>query len=147
MTSSEPTRAVPERSRDGTIVLDQPFDEHDLPALRRAVAAHADRTTLPERRVTDLVLIASELAANAVRHGGGKGRLRLGVRDDAVYLEVSDRGPGMPEPHPLPRKRPEPTLTGGRGLWLVLTYADHLAIGERSGGGTVITATLDLPSA
>jgi anti-sigma regulatory factor (Ser/Thr protein kinase) len=128
------------------VVLDQPFDEHDLPALRRAVAAHADRTALPDRRVTDLVLIASELAANAVRHGGGKGRLRLRVRTDTLELEVSDRGPGMPHPHPLPRRRPEPTLTGGRGLWLVLTYADHLTIAERSGGGTVVTAALDLPS-
>jgi anti-sigma regulatory factor (Ser/Thr protein kinase) len=145
--TSEPAHTVPARTRDGTVLLDQPFDEHDLPALRRAVAAHADRTALSDRRVTELVLITSELAANAVRHGGGKGRLRLGVAEGALFLEVSDRGPGMPHPHPLPRHRPEPTLTGGRGLWLVLTYADHLTIAERSGGGTVVTATLDLPAA
>jgi anti-sigma regulatory factor (Ser/Thr protein kinase) len=131
----------------GELVLDEPFSEADLQALRRTVAAHADRTRLPRGRVPDLVLIASELAANAIRHGGGKGRLRLWQTTDALVCQVTDHGPGLPEPHALPAQRPEPTVAGGRGLWLVLTYADAIAIRSGNGNGTSITATLRLDGA
>src|SRR5262245_51780454 len=107
----------------GELVLDEPFTEPDLQALRRTVPAHAGRA-----RVPDLVLIASELAANAIRHGGGRGRLRLWRTADALVCEVTDDGPGLPSAHVLPAQRPEPTVTGGRGLWLVLTYADAIAV-------------------
>jgi len=128
----------------GELVLDEPFTEADLQALRRAVAAHADHSRLPRARVPDLVLIASELAANAIRHGGGKGRLRLWRTAEALVCQVTDHGPGLPATHALPVQRPEPTVTGGRGLWLVLTYADAFAVQSNSGNGTTITATLAL---
>src|SRR5512142_1419620 len=73
--------------------IEQPFEERDLPALRRTVAAHGDRAGLSRRRVSDLVLIVSELAGNAIRHGGGRGRLRLWRSRGALYCEVSDHGP------------------------------------------------------
>lgn len=44
---------------------------------RSAVSAHATHAGLAEGRVYDLVAAAHELAANAVQHGGGAGRLRL----------------------------------------------------------------------
>lgn len=125
-------------------LVDQPFTERDLPALRRTVAAHAARTAVPPRRVSDLVLVVSELAANSVRHGGGRGRVRVWRTRRAIHCEVSDEGPGMPRPYPLPDRRPEPTLTGGRGLWLVWHYADAVVIDSAPGHGTVITASLDL---
>jgi anti-sigma regulatory factor (Ser/Thr protein kinase) len=130
-----------------TILLDQPFTERDLPALRRGVAAHAGRTGLAAGRVTDLVLIVSELASNAIRHGGGSGRLRLWVSPDGVRCQVTDEGPGLPHPSALPRQRPAATAAGGRGLWLVLTFADTFTIDSGQRGGTVATATLDLPPA
>src|SRR5580658_7633829 len=57
-------------------VIDQVFDAGSLYALRSAVAAHAADAGLPEGRIEDLVLAVHELAANAVRHGAGQGRLR-----------------------------------------------------------------------
>jgi anti-sigma regulatory factor (Ser/Thr protein kinase) len=142
MTTSPAPDATGPLTRE--LVLDEPFIEADLQALRRAVAAHADRSRLPRGRVADLVLIASELAANAIRHGGGKGRLRLWQTADALVCQVTDHGPGLPAAHTLPAQRPEPTVTGGRGLWLVLTYADAVAIRSDAGNGTTITATLAL---
>lgn len=135
----QPVTSAPQRR---TVLLDQPFTEHDLRALRRAVAAHADATPLPASRVSDLVLIVSELAANAIRHGGGKGRLRVWTTPDALYCQVSDDGPGLPAPDPLPRQRPEPSVPGGRGLWLVLNYADSVTIDAGTDSGTAITAVL-----
>jgi anti-sigma regulatory factor (Ser/Thr protein kinase) len=126
------------------MLVDQPFTESDLPALRRTVAAHADRTALPPEKVRDLILIVSELASNAVRHGGGGGRLRLWATPEAVTCEISDAGPGLPSADQLPRQRPEPTVSGGRGLWLTDQFADTLVLADADGGGTVATASLRL---
>jgi two-component sensor histidine kinase len=61
---------------------------------------------LAPERATALALVLCELAANAVEHGGGHGRVEL-RRDGAfVELTVSDRGQ-MPPP---------PSETAGQGL-------------------------------
>src|SRR5205823_7665905 len=80
------------------IALEQHFDRDDLYALRAAVAAHAAHLGAPPERVAHLVIVAGELAGNAVRHGGGHGRLRLSRADGAVRCEVSDERPGIPVP-------------------------------------------------
>ena len=72
--------------------LDQAFDSDSLYSLRAAVAAHGSQAGLSDGRTRDLVLAVHELAANAVRHGAGQGRLRLWAADDAVRCEVTDQG-------------------------------------------------------
>src|ERR671922_66689 len=76
--------------------LDQLFDGDSLYALRAAVAAHGSQAGLSDGRIRDLVLVVHELAANAVRHGAGHGRVRLWTTRDAVRCEVSDHTPGGP---------------------------------------------------
>ena len=71
-------------------ILDQPFDADSLYALRAAVAAHATQAGLAQGRAEDLVIAVHELAANAVRHGAGHGRLRVWKSDQALLCEVSD---------------------------------------------------------
>ena len=127
------------------MLLDEPFEERDLVALRRTVAAHVDRSALPARRVADLVLIVSELISNAVRHGGGAGRLRVWATGSAIHCQVTDEGPGLPAAHRAPPSQPEPTATGGRGLWLVRQFADALSLETAPGGGAIVTATVNLP--
>jgi anti-anti-sigma factor len=108
-------------------VLDQVFDGDSLYSLRAAVAAHASQAGMPEGRTRDLVLAAHELAANAVRHGAGHGRLRLWVTEDTVRCEVTDDGPpktadgtdaGPPDAALWPA---EP----GHALWLIRQIADQ----------------------
>lgn len=74
------------------LILDQAFDADSLYALRAAVAAHASQAGLPPGRADDLVIAVHELAANAVRHGAGHGRLRVWKSDQALRCEVSDDG-------------------------------------------------------
>lgn len=124
------------------MLLDQPFGEQDLHMLRNAVAAHADHLGLAAGRTGDLVLIVSELSSNAVRHGGGGGRLRLWVDGSALVCEVSDSGPGLRRPPPT--DRPEPSSPNGRGLWLVHRYADTIEVDTPDAGGTVATVTIRL---
>ena len=44
-------------------------------------------------RVYAVVVAAHELAANAVRHGAGRGRLRLRADGAFLYCQASDDGP------------------------------------------------------
>ncbi|GAB1693527.1 ATP-binding protein [Krasilnikovia sp. M28-CT-15] len=135
----------PEQAANRLVLLDEPFELKDLTALRQAVAAHAGRTRLPPERVADLVLIASELASNSVRHGGGHGRLRLWTTDTAACCEVADDGPGLPPTYEFPEQSPDLATAGGRGLWLVLCFSDAITVEHTGERGVAITATINLP--
>jgi anti-sigma regulatory factor (Ser/Thr protein kinase) len=125
--------------------LDQRFDRGGLYALRAAVAAHAAHFGLPENLVEDVVVIANELASNAVRHGGGGGRLRLWRNESAVHCQVSDGGPGMAQPDTAGTRRAAPAAPGGRGLWIVRQLCRHLDV-DTGPRGTTVTATVSLDS-
>ena len=125
--------------RPGGASLDQPFGPDDLYALRAAVAAHAAHLGAPPDRVAHLVIVAGELAGNAVRHGGGHGRLRLSRVDGAVRCEVSDEGPGIADPDAAGRRSPSVLALGGRGLFIVRRLAVSMTI-RNTGRGTTVTA-------
>jgi anti-sigma regulatory factor (Ser/Thr protein kinase) len=142
MSTSDPTRAQARGTPPPVkAALEQPFDAAGLIALRSALAAHAADLGLRGDRVDELILLAHELASNAILHGGGGGRLRLWTAGGDVYCEVSDDGPGLPAGVATGRDRPPLGATGGRGLWLVRLLADELDL--RSGPtGTTVTAVV-----
>jgi anti-sigma regulatory factor (Ser/Thr protein kinase) len=111
------------------------FERADLPDIRRRVSRHAARAGLGRDRTTDLALAATEVATNSVRHGGGRGVLRLWQQGDAVVCEFTDRGRIT---DPLAGRRVPPLADeGGRGLWLANQLCDLVQI--RSGdSGTVV---------
>jgi len=135
----------PRRRPGAPTLLDMPFDRTCLRRLRSAVAAHAAEFGLPGRRVEHLVTVAHELAANAIRHGGGTGRLRLRPTARAVYCEVSDRGPGLSDPA-AGTTPPDLDGTSGRGLWMCRQLCDGLTVEPRAGGGTTVTAAMGRPA-
>jgi anti-sigma regulatory factor (Ser/Thr protein kinase) len=126
------------------VPLDQPFDEDALYILRSAVAAHAAELGAGPG-LADTVLVAHELCSNAVRHGGGAGRLRMWRAGEYLFCQVSDAGPGLVEPERAGTKRPSPTVPGGRGLWIARQLS-ALEI-ETGPSGTTITAALPIPEA
>jgi anti-sigma regulatory factor (Ser/Thr protein kinase) len=119
--------------------LEQQFDGTSLVALRSAVAAHASALGLPPARVNDLVLVAHELASNAVRHGGGSGRLRIWRVDGSVFCEVADTGGGFL--FAPPSRLPALNVSGGRGLWIIAHLADTMRV-ESGDTGTVTLVEL-----
>jgi anti-sigma regulatory factor (Ser/Thr protein kinase) len=134
--------------RDGTggagqIGLDLRFDGESLYALRAAVAAHAADLGAAPDLVAHLVIIASELASNVVRHGGGAGRLRLSREDGSLRCVVDDRGPGIAEPGVVGTSTPPPYAVGGRGLWIVRRLAPRTDI-ESSDRGTTVTVLVSI---
>ena len=123
------------------ILLEQSFNEDNLYGVRAAVAAHV-ATVADQRTVDMVVLIAHELASNAVRHGGGAGRLRLWPAAGALYCEVSDGGSGLENPALAGQTLPAPSLSGGRGLWIARQLSTlHIA---SSPTGTTVTAAVPL---
>ncbi len=149
MSNAETTRPITARGeqapdRAGPLTgalpaLDQTFDEQALFALRSAVAAHAAELGA-SRSLADTILVAHELCSNAVRHGGGSGRLRLWRAGEFLYCQVCDSGPGLADPERAGTVRPPPSVPGGRGLWIARQLADlHIASGP---DGTRITAAI-----
>jgi anti-sigma regulatory factor (Ser/Thr protein kinase) len=111
------------------------FDVAGLSAARHFAAEHGARLGLTPERLEDLALAASELCANSVLHGQGRGILRVWSESGYVVCEVSDGGHIA---DPLAGRRP--TLSaepGGRGLLLVNRLADLVRIRHRSDGTTV----------
>lgn len=115
------------------------FDLDALPDLRAAVRRHADALGLDGHRVSDFVLIADELAANSVRHGGGGGTLRLWRQGSYAICEVHDRGV-ITDPL-VGRRRPDfAQHVGGAGLWTANRLCDLLLIRSAEAYGTSVRA-------
>jgi anti-sigma regulatory factor (Ser/Thr protein kinase) len=137
---TEPAGVAGRATQAGT--LEQDFDARSLYALRAAVQAHAGQAGLSEDRASEVVLAVHELAANAIAHGAGRGRLRLWILDGTLGCEIVDGGPsgtsGSPE-----TTLPWPVIDG-HGLWLVRQVADRLDLhsGPR---GTRVVITFALP--
>jgi anti-sigma regulatory factor (Ser/Thr protein kinase) len=121
--------------------MEQPFDAISLVSLRSAVAAHGSALGLADGRVEDLVLVAHELATNAVRHGGGVGLLRLWRADGSVFCEVADSGAGFLFTRPDRDRRPDVGAPGGRGLWIVARLVDRMRV-DSGATGTVAVVEL-----
>ncbi len=139
------------------MALDQQFDEGTLRILREAVLAHVAAAGMEEHRAADVMLAVHELAANAVRHGGGTGRLQMRVTGGKLIFQVTDPGPAAsnghnpgsqpPGQHPsgtASRKQPWP-YQPGHGLWLVRRVADHVSASSGPAGSRVIAVFTLLP--
>jgi anti-sigma regulatory factor (Ser/Thr protein kinase) len=127
--------AEPPRAVTGPPSLELTIDGH-LSDLREAVRVAGREAYLRRARVEELVLAVTELAGNAVRHGGGGGRLALWITEDGVVCEVRDRGDGVSDPLAgfLP---PEPGASDGMGLWIARQLSDSFAIAVGDEGTSV----------
>lgn len=131
--------------------LDLVFESSTLSALRAAVKANARQAGLPERRAEDVVLSVHELATNAIRHGGGAGRLRMWRLGGALRCQVADSERPAPQ-NKASQGADHDTVAGilravpvtslrsgpGHGLWLVRKVADRVRIWSDARGVRVI---------
>jgi anti-sigma regulatory factor (Ser/Thr protein kinase) len=109
--------------------------EHDLRPVRALVAAVAGRAGLTASRCTDLVIAASEVAANTLRHTSGAGVIRLWTTHDEVLCQIEDSG-FIADPL-AGYRRPAGDLPGGQGLWLVNQVCDLAEIRTSTVGTTI----------
>lgn len=111
-----------------------PYDG-DLRPVRALVASAAGQAGLSPARCTDLVIAASEVAANTLRHTSGGGVVRLWATDVEVLCQVEDTG-FITDPL-AGHWRPAGDLPGGQGLWLVNQVCDLAEIRSSELGTTI----------
>ncbi len=106
---------------------------------RRLLAEWLTRVPVEHEAAHDLLLVATELCANAVSHASWEGDgvvVRARVESADVVLEVEDDGTGVSWPY-FDAEPPNPEAEHGRGLWLVRTFTDE-ATPETLDGRTVV---------
>jgi anti-sigma regulatory factor (Ser/Thr protein kinase) len=100
------------------------------------------------------MLAVNELAANAVRHGGGTGRLRISALPGVLRRQVDDGGSASRKaqassasqgnPDRMNDGTPSWPYQAGHGLWLVRAIADMMDI-QTGSGGSRVAVTFTLP--
>jgi anti-sigma regulatory factor (Ser/Thr protein kinase) len=93
----------------------------DLRGARALVREHATRAGLPASRAADLVLAASEIAANTLRHARSPGTLQVWQTRDELICQLQDQGHIA---DPLVGRRRAFSGLGGHGLWVVHQVCD-----------------------
>ncbi len=139
MTPGEFEMTNPQRakgsSRRGLTVQELPRDERCAAAARQFVLAQLG-PEIGEAELNGALLVVSELATNAYRHGRGRIEVRLLRRDCSVRIEVVDDGPaGQVHVRDAPGD-----LTGGWGLRVV----EELAL-DWGAAGTTTQVWAELP--
>ncbi len=133
MGDTETTAPTRKPRASAVVVGDGPGDIAHAREAARAFADGLDPAPTPESAET-LALVVSELATNALRHGGGHYTLELAAGTDAVHIAVSDPNPA----HPRDRTPGLVGGTGGFGWPMVRHLADTVAITPGSGQGKTI---------
>ncbi|MHA3701659.1 SpoIIE family protein phosphatase [Jatrophihabitans sp. YIM 134969] len=119
--------------------VDLPFSV-DAPAVARAFVA--DRAaSLPEDVRSDAVVLVSELASNAVRHGAPGVCLQVRVDPDRLVVAVHDAGDRLPVTPGVDHAR-----ASGRGLLITAALADAWGVldADASTGGRGKTVWFEL---
>lgn len=88
----------------------------------------------------DALLVASELATNAVTHAESGCRIRISLTDATLRIDVIDTGAGTPEPQPESF-----TSEHGRGLRLIDAVTTAWGLEVIPGQGKLVWAELPRP--
>jgi serine phosphatase RsbU (regulator of sigma subunit)/anti-sigma regulatory factor (Ser/Thr protein kinase) len=113
-----------------------------VPLVRHFLQDWLVRVPVDSDEADDLLLVATELCANALRYStGARGGIALRAWADGadVVLEVEDDGGALQEIPQLDDDQPDPLAERGRGLFLVRALTDELT-GEVDQGRTVFRA-------
>ncbi|MDR6978884.1 anti-sigma regulatory factor (Ser/Thr protein kinase) [Streptomyces sp. 3330] len=116
---------------------------------RAVVDARWNRSTRPAREedVIDLLLVVSELAANAVRHGGGLAGFEMTPVRDGVRLAVRDHSDAEPAAVGGPGLGSAGHRVGGYGWPLVVRLARDITIDKHHDGGKTISVFVPVRTA
>jgi serine/threonine-protein kinase RsbW len=119
-----------------TLMVEAVFDAATVTKVRHQVQAAGRRCRMDAERLDDFIIAVNEVMTNAVRHGGGIGRLLL-WRDGALLCQIVDRGPGFDPTAYLQPTRPQPSASGGMGIWLARQACDELRVHSGPTGTTI----------
>ena len=113
-----------------------------VPLARHLMSDWMEHLLFDDDERADLLLVASELCSNAVRHSSGAPTslvLRARAEADAVVIEVEDDGRGFDSPLTDDEDVPDSSAEQGRGIYLARALTDELETFRRE-GHTVVRA-------
>lgn len=115
-------------------------------AVERVVAERCriTHTQCDPGALGDALLVASELASNAMLHGGGVTDFRVDVAGPCLCVSVSDRSAELPVIRPPVDARGR-RRSGGLGWPIVCRLSRDVRVSELPAGGKCITAMVELP--
>jgi anti-sigma regulatory factor (Ser/Thr protein kinase) len=105
----------------------------DVEAFRELLARELLAERVPETQVLAMLLAATEIAANALEHGGGVEDVRVGRAQGRFVCEVIDRGEGFDDPA-AGYLAPRPG--SGAGLWVARQLTWRLELFQAAAGFT-----------
>jgi anti-sigma regulatory factor (Ser/Thr protein kinase) len=114
-----------------------------VPLVRHFLQDWLVRVPVAADEADDLLLVATELCANALRYStGARGSvaLRAWVDSADVIIEVEDDGGALQEVPVVDDDQPDPLAERGRGLFLVRALTDELTGAVDDQGRTVFRA-------
>ena len=113
---------------------------------RRRTEALADRLGFPEEARSRAAIVATELATNVVKYGGG-GEVLVAPYEDStgagLQLVALDRGPGMADPGACLGDGYSTGGSAGTGLGAVRRLSQAFDLHSAPGQGTAIVARLE----
>jgi DNA-binding NarL/FixJ family response regulator len=119
--------------------LDLPHEVTSVATARRFVAQQVTGWQA-EQLLDEAMLVASELATNAITHADSPCRIRLSLTAATLRIDVIDAGSGTPEPQPA-----DLTAEHGRGLGMVAAVAAAWGMEALPGEGKLVWAELKRP--
>lgn len=108
----------------------------DLKRFREQLACELAAEKVPPAKALDMLVVGTEIAANAVRHGAGIEEVRVGRSHGRFVCEVIDRGSGFDDPvagYLAPREGT------GTGLWIARQLTWRVECFHSARGFTVRT--------
>jgi signal transduction histidine kinase/DNA-binding response OmpR family regulator len=125
-------RITDEADRARSVQRRIPAEASAVQHTREFVASTLAGWAVPRSLAADIVLLASELVANAVLHARPPIELRMRRTTGTVIVEVVDSAPFLPR-----KLRPTADDERGRGLQLVALLADRWGARPTTGGKAV----------
>ncbi|WP_409055409.1 ATP-binding protein [Streptomyces sp. SYP-A7185] len=124
-------------SRTVVVEGDSPAEVHRTRDVARAFAGNLD-PVVEDDAVEALTLVVTELASNALRHGGGRYTLQLDATAHTLSVAVSDLNSVSPH-----ERTPDMTgATGGFGWRMIRRLTNYVAITPGPHPGKTIHACL-----
>jgi anti-sigma regulatory factor (Ser/Thr protein kinase) len=120
-------------------------DQSQVSETRRRATEIAQRHDFGEVDAGRVALVATELASNVIKHGGG-GEILLGTFEDAdetgIELIALDKGPGMSDVAVCLSDGYSTAGTAGKGFGAIVRLSHQIDVASWPGRGTAVLSRL-----
>ncbi|MCT4368833.1 ATP-binding protein [Yangia mangrovi] len=119
-------------------------DRSAVAVIRRLARRHAAEMGLPEQRIDELAIVASEATTNVLRYAD-RGRALIDVQRNAgserLVMIFTDRGPGISDIDRMFQDGESSTDSAGLGLGAIRRLSDTFDIYSSAESGTTMVCT------